>query len=42
MAKMCQNRLQCTFGDISFHAGVYLEKYNLKIINLYSPKVSYS
>ena len=31
MAKMRQNRHQCIFGVISFHAGVYLRKYNLKM-----------
>ena len=31
MTKMHQNRLQCIIGVISFHAGVYLQKYNLKM-----------
>ena len=31
MAKMRQNRLQSIIGVISFHAGVYLQKYNLEI-----------
>ena len=31
IAKMRQNRLQCIFGVISFHSGVYLKKYNLEM-----------
>ena len=33
MAKMRQNRHQCIFGVISFHAGVYFGKINLKFNN---------
>ena len=32
MGKMRQNRHQVIFGVISFHAGVYLGKYNLEMI----------
>ena len=33
MAKMRQNRHQCIFGVISFHAGVYFGKINTKFNN---------